>query len=56
MTTMISLLPILGCAAMIFGAGAIARLARHTPLRRLLPIPRRARAHAGSGYDRSATR
>jgi hypothetical protein len=56
MTTLTSLLPILGCAAMMFGAGAISRLARRAPLRALLPSLRRDRADAGSGRERSATR
>jgi hypothetical protein len=46
MTHMLSLLPMLACAAMIammFGAGAIARLVTRTPLGRLSWLARRAR-------------
>ena len=46
MTHMLSLLPVLACAAMLammFGAGAIVWLATRTPLGRLSSFERRAR-------------
>jgi hypothetical protein len=39
---MLSLLPVLACAAMLFGAGAIVWLATRTPLGRLSWFERRA--------------
>jgi hypothetical protein len=53
MTHILSLLPVLACAAMLammFGAGAIVRLATRTPLGRLSWFERRAR-HANSKAD-----
>jgi hypothetical protein len=43
MSHMLALLPLLACAAMMFGAGAVLWLARKTPLRRVPWIAHRAR-------------
>lgn len=42
MTHLMTLLPALGCVAMMFGAGAIMRFASRTPLVRLARFARRA--------------
>jgi hypothetical protein len=43
MTHMLSLLPVLACAAMMFGGGALVWLATRTPLGRMSWVERRAR-------------
>jgi hypothetical protein len=53
MTHLLPWLSILACAAMMFGAGAIAWLTTKTPLQRVPPIRRRA---ACRGRGRAARR
>jgi hypothetical protein len=43
MTHMLAVLPVLACAAMMFGGGALVWLARRTPLGRMSWVERRAR-------------
>jgi hypothetical protein len=49
MTHLLPWLSILACAAMMFGAGAIAWLTTKTPLQRVPPIRRRARRAEAEG-------
>jgi hypothetical protein len=50
MTLMLSLLPVLGCLAMMFGVGTLLRRATRTPLARW----RRLRALSARGEDRDS--
>lgn len=50
MTHLLPLLPAVGCVAMMFGAGALARLARGTALGRALPFNRQTRSGGGEKH------
>jgi hypothetical protein len=51
-----TLLPALGCVAMMFGAGAMMRSARRTPLGRLAWFARRAQRDRAEPHGRDAMR
>ena len=51
MTHILSLVPLLACAAMMFGGGAIVWLATRTPLRRVSWFQRRAPHAAPKAQD-----
>lgn len=56
MTHLMTLLPALGCVAMMFGAGAMMRSARRTPLGRLAWFARRAQRDRAEPHGRDAMR
>ena len=51
-TSLLALFPALICVAMMFGAGAIVRLAARTPLGRVSWIARRARSGTDGNRER----